>query len=210
MLGEFIGPHEFEERHLFDRFLERSRVSSVPEDFYKAHHKVAKMVAPWLSPKYYTGQDGAPAFMEIGFRLVQREFPTPHLAFYAMLYGTTVSYFKTWDNLHQAADILRGESTKERAARQAGEVRLELPQVERVEASIRELAELTARIILAQEAGWMLEQSPTERAVSRALNARRLSTRKPTAADLKDVRDYIEDYFTHPQHRARITLLAQG
>lgn len=100
MIGEVLKPHEFNNRNLFGRFLERSKTSNVPIKFGQAEINVVRAVAPELLLPAAAQGVITPDYTEIGFRLVQREFATPDLAYYALLYGKTVSSFKIWDTIN--------------------------------------------------------------------------------------------------------------
>lgn len=112
MIGEVLRPHEFDERNLFDRFLERSRVSNVPMSFVQAERKIVAAVAPKLLVPNSTFEGISPDYTEIAAGLVQRVFPTPDLAWYALMYGKTVSSFKYWDHFDSQVSPMRDEYQK--------------------------------------------------------------------------------------------------
>lgn len=106
MIGEIVRPHEYDERTLFERFLERSRASTVPANFGKAELSVVRAVNPQLLVRNNPDFSN-PDYIEMGFRLVRREFPTPDLASYALFYGKTVSTFKLWDDFNTQVEPVR-------------------------------------------------------------------------------------------------------
>jgi hypothetical protein len=112
MIGEVLRPHEFDERNLFARFLERSRASNIPMNFTQAERRIVAAVTPELLVPHSRFTGISPDYTEIAAGLVQRVFPTPDLAIYALMYGKTVSSFKYWDHFNSQISPMRDEYQK--------------------------------------------------------------------------------------------------
>lgn len=112
MIGEVLRPHEFNERNLFDRFLERSRASNVPMNLHQAERKIIATVTPDLLVPNSRFTGISPDYTEIAAGLVQKVFPTPDLALYALMYGRAVSSFKYWDHFNTQITPIRDEYQK--------------------------------------------------------------------------------------------------
>lgn len=105
MINELMRPSEFGP-DAFDKFLGVARQSTVPDSFSISAAHVTARLAPELLDKTPTNSL-PPSYLDIAQTLVERDFGTSELAYYALQYGLTVASFKRLDTFQSEVEPVR-------------------------------------------------------------------------------------------------------
>ena len=216
----------------FDQFAARAAQSNVPANFGQALGHTIDEILPRGMYNLSDGEDTAWVSSELARRLFQREFP-PDIARYITTYCHAVALTKNWIEQTKEFTQLKGEIDKALAQlsavgveiRDIGDLpkllsQLSLPEDQR--SKVEEWIDKTAKMdslldSLKREAAILYGEmllTRQEGAVQRraGIGAVVEVIKKPSGQDLGSQLDqaeqYVEEYFSNPKNRTRISLLA--